>query len=135
MLILNRDTAFGALVLGIAYLASSAATAADAARGATLYEEQGCSGCHAPKETLVGPQHCGVFGREAGSIPDFAYSDAIRESGLVWDEPTLHEFLTSPFTFVPGTNMGFAGLYDENERNDLIAFLKTERAPDSPACQ
>jgi cytochrome c len=109
--------------------------AADVARGAKLYEEQGCSGCHAAKDVLMGPPHCGVYGRKAGAAPGYDYSDAMRESGLIWDDKTLQEFLTSPFTYVPGTKMGFAGIDDEKDRNDIIAFLKKERAPDSPACR
>lgn len=114
---------------------ASAASAADAARGAQVYEEQGCSGCHAPKEALVGPPHCGIIGRKAGAIEGYAYSDAIKDSGLTWDEKTLKEFLNGPLTFLPGTNMGFAGLYEEKDLNDLIAFLKTNRAADSADCK
>lgn len=109
------------------------AGAADPVRGATLYKE--CAGCHAPQRTLMGPPHCGVVGRKAASIEGFTYSDALRDSGIVWDEQHLHEFLTFPIVNMPGTKMGFAGMFDENDRNDVIAFLKAERAADSPACQ
>ena len=119
-----------ALVLG-----SSAAFAADSVRGAKVYEEQGCVGCHGAKEVVVGPPHCGVFGRKAGSIPGYAYSDVIKSSGITWDEKNLSQFIESPLVFMSGTNMGFAGLFDEKDRTDLIEFLKTERAPNSPACQ
>jgi len=114
---------------------STGASAADAARGAKIYEEQGCNGCHAPKEALVGPPHCGVVGRKAGMIEGYAYSETMKESGLTWDEKTLHQFIESPLSFLSGSNMGFAGLFDEKDRTDLIAFLKTERAADSPACK
>jgi cytochrome c len=127
------------LLVGIAAAAAtslaSSAFAADAARGAKVYEEQGCSGCHAAKEALVGPPHCGVVGRKAGSVPDYPYSDVMKESGLTWDEKTLHQFIESPLSFLSGSNMGFAGLYDEKERTDLIEFLKTHRAANSPDCQ
>lgn len=106
---------------------------ADAVRGATLYKE--CAGCHAAQRTLMGPPHCGVVGRKAASVEGFAYSDALRESNFVWDEPHLHDFLTFPIMNLPGTKMGFAGMFDENDRNDVIAFLKEQRAADSPMCQ
>lgn len=109
------------------------ASAADPARGAILYKE--CAGCHAPQRTLMGPPHCGVVGRKAASIEGFSYSDTLRAAGFTWDEKRLHEFLTFPIMNMPGTKMGFAGMFDENDRNDVIAFLKSERAADSPACQ
>ena len=109
------------------------AGAADPVRGALLYKE--CAGCHAPQRTLQGPPHCGVVGRKAASVEGFVYSDALRDAGIVWDEPHLHEFLTFPIANMPGTKMGFAGLFDEVDRNDVIAFLKSERSPDSPSCQ
>ncbi|MBX7198243.1 MAG: c-type cytochrome [Rhodospirillaceae bacterium] len=107
--------------------------AADPVRGALLYKE--CAGCHAPQRTLMGPPHCGVVGRKAASIDGFAYSDTLRAAGFVWDDKHLHEFLTFPIMYMPGTKMGFAGMFDENDRDDVIAFLKKERSPDSPACQ
>ncbi len=109
------------------------AGAADAARGAVLYKE--CAGCHAAQRSLMGPPHCGVFGRKAGSIEGFAYSDVLREANFVWDDAHLHDFLTFPIMNFPGTKMGFAGMFDENDRSDVIAFLKAERAADSPMCQ
>jgi cytochrome c len=114
---------------------STGAFAADAARGAKVYEEQGCNGCHAPKEALVGPPHCGVVGRKAGAIEGYAYSEVMKTSGLTWDEKTLHQFIESPLSFLSGSNMGFAGLFDEKDRTDLIEFLKTQRAADSPECK
>lgn len=132
---LYQKTLISFVAVAFASLAPAAASAADASRGAQVYEEQGCSGCHAPKEALVGPPHCGVVGRKAGSIDGYAYSDAVKTSGLTWDEKTIREFLNSPLTFLPGTNMGFAGLYDEKDLTDLIAFLKQDRAAGSAACQ
>ena len=109
------------------------AGAGDPVHGALLYKE--CAGCHLPQRVLKGPPHCGVIGRKAASIEGFPYSDALRDAGIVWDEAHLHEFLTYPLMYMPGTKMGFAGMFDENDRNDVIAFLKSERAPESPACQ
>lgn len=124
-----------ALLVGTIASWGGAASAADAGRGAKVYEEQGCSACHAPKQTLVGPPHCGVVGRKAGTVPGFAYSAVMQGSGLTWDEKTLNDFIASPLSFLSGTNMGFAGLYEEKDRADLIAFLKQDRAASSAACK
>lgn len=101
----------------------------DAARGETLYAQ--CAGCHKLQENFTGPMHCGVVGRPAGSVAGFAYSEAMKSSGLTWDAKTLDEFLISPFSFVPGTLMGFAGLPEAQDRADLIAYL--QRAGSDPA--
>jgi cytochrome c len=66
-----------------------------------------------------------VFGRRAGSVPDFHYSDALKKSGIVWTEQTLDKWLQSPVKMVPGTAMGFQ-LRDAQERADVIAYLKKE---------
>ena len=65
-----------------------------------------------------------LFGRRAGSVQGFAYSDAMRNSGIVWSETTLDQFLTNPQAYVPGTRMTFTGLPDAQERADVIAYLK-----------
>jgi len=130
----HKKILIGFAALAAASFAASAASAADAANGAKVYEEQGCSGCHAPKEALVGPPHCGIVGRKAGAIEGYAYSETMKDSGLTWDEATLHQFIESPLSFLSGSNMGFAGLFDEKERTDLIEFLKTQRAATSPDC-
>lgn len=95
----------------------------DVVRGEALYAQ--CTGCHKLQENFTGPKHCGVVGRKAGSVPDFAYSEAMKTSGLTWDVKTLDEFLASPISYVPGTMMGFAGLPDAQERADIIAYLQS----------
>lgn len=94
----------------------------DPARGERVYER--CEGCHSIERDRIGPRHQGVVGRKAASIPGFAYSAAMKNSGLTWDEATLDRFLQGPTRLVPGTRMGFAGVPDEKDRADLIAFLK-----------
>jgi cytochrome c len=75
----------------------------------------------------IGPKHRGVFGRKAGAVPDFHYSDALKKSGIVWNEKTLDKWLQSPVKMVPGTAMGFQ-LRNAQERADVIAYLKQESA-------
>ena len=95
---------------------------ADVAKGREIYER--CAACHSLERDRVGPRHCGLFGRPAGSVPGFAYSDAMRESGIVWDRATLDRFLSDPMGSVPGTFMGYAGIPDAEERAQLVAFLE-----------
>lgn len=103
-------------------MSASAALAANLEHGKGLYEE--CSGCHALTENLVGPKHCGVMGRKAGSLADFVYSDVMKEAPFRWDAKHLNDFLASPLSYLSGTNMGYAGLYDAKDREDLIAYLE-----------
>lgn len=97
------------------------------AKGERIYAR--CMGCHAIDRNRTGPRHAGLLGRAAGSLPDFDYSKAMRESGLVWDEITLDRFLADPRGVVPGTKMGFAGVKDPAERADLIAYLRMASSP------
>lgn len=98
-----------------------AAAAADAARGAKVYER--CAACHSLAQDRAGPRHCGLLGRKAASVPGFEYSPAMKRSGLTWTARTLDRFLASPLQVVPGTAMGYDGVKDPGERADLIAWL------------
>lgn len=93
----------------------------DPARGAAIYER--CIACHALARDRTGPRHCGLIGRRAGSLPGFAYSEAMRRSGIVWNHRTLDCFLKAPLEALPGTLMGYDGVKDDGERADLIAYL------------
>lgn len=103
-------------------LPAGAAAAADAKKGEELYGR--CLACHALEHDRVGPRHCGLIGRRAGVVPGFAYSPAMKRSGLIWNEKTLDRFLADPVKTVPGTTMTYAGIADARERADLIAYLK-----------
>ncbi|WP_370660721.1 c-type cytochrome, partial [Zemynaea arenosa] len=92
-----------------------------------------CLACHALAYDRTGPRHCGLFGRKAGAVPDFGYSQAMKQSKIVWDEKTLSHFLANPTRALPGTSMGYAGVPDPRERADLIAYLKA--ASQGPECQ
>lgn len=96
--------------------------AGDPKRGEQIYSR--CAACHSLDYNRTGPKHCDLFGRKAGSAPDFQYSAAMRRSKIVWNEKTLDAFLANPMKYVPGTAMGYAGIEDEQERVDLIAYLK-----------
>lgn len=104
-----------------AYTGAAAPPSGDAAHGKVLY--QACSACHSIDENDLGPKHRGVVGRRAGSIEDYAYSAALKQSGLTWDEPLLDRWLSNPSALVPGTKMFFK-IDDAQSRADIIAYLK-----------
>ena len=110
---------------------SGAFARGDPANGERIYGR--CLACHALQYDRTGPRHCGLFGRKAGSVPGFDYSEAMKRSGIVWNAATLDRFLANPLGAVPGTTMGYAGIADARERADLIAYLgqaKCARAAD-----
>lgn len=96
----------------------------DAAHGQVLY--QGCQACHSIDDNDLGPRHRGVVGRRAGSVEDYSYSAALKNSGLTWNELTLDRWLTNPSALVPGTKMFFK-IDDPQARADIIAYLKELR--------
>jgi cytochrome c len=112
------------VMAGAAGHAWAGGLAGDPDRGEKLYEA--CQDCHSLDKNDVGPRHRGVFGRKAGSLPDYRYSDALKSSTFVWNEDTLDKWLTDPQTFVPGVKM-FFHLDSAQDRADVIAYLR-ERA-------
>jgi cytochrome c len=94
----------------------------DPARGKETFEKR-CTGCHALTSDREGPCLHGVFGRTSGTVPDFPYSDALKNAHIVWNEATLEKWLTDPDVLVPGNNMEFH-VANPQERQDLIQFLK-----------
>jgi cytochrome c len=115
-----------------AVLRATVAAAADAdscgpdvlERGRLMFNQ--CAMCHSSKggdPAKVGPNLFGVEGRRAGTVADFVFSRAMRESGLVWSSETLNKFLANPQAFVPGTQMGYAGMRQPQDRAAVICFL------------
>ena len=116
-------------VLVLAVVAPAAA-APDPVRGEQVYGR--CLACHALAYDRVGPRHCGLIGRPAGSVAGFVYSPAMKRSGIVWSERALDRFLAAPMKSMPGTAMTYDGIADAKERADLIAYL--EQAGRSAEC-
>jgi cytochrome c2 len=110
----------------VALACAPAARASDAEAGARVFKAQ-CSACHTIDATKksIGPTLAGVVGRKSGSVEGFKYSEANKNAGKVWDEPTLDLYLTNPRGVVPGTIMTYAGLKNDTQRADLIAYLAT----------
>ena len=91
-----------------------------------------CRSCHtiqAGGPNLTGPNLHGVFGRKAGTVPNYAYSEALVATGWTWDQARLDGWLANPREYLPGTKMSFAGIRDATDRRDLIAYLSVETAP------
>jgi len=130
---LSRAAAFGAAILigspaVVAVVAMGNDAESDPEAGREIYGR--CLACHAIEYDRVGPRHCGLFGRRAGSVPEFPYSAAMRQAGIVWSRETLNAFLSDPPGFVPGTFMTYAGIPDPRERSQLIAWLELATSPD-----
>jgi cytochrome c len=125
---LNRFAATLA-ALALAGIAGTAGAEGDAAKGEKVYGK--CKACHqvgADAKNRVGPELNGIVGRAAGAAEGFKYSDALMAKageGLVWTEENLATYLEKPKDFIPGTKMSFAGLRKEEDRADVIAYLKT----------
>ena len=96
----------------------------NAIAGASVFRQ--CAVCHYADSTAtkIGPGLKGLLGRQAGTVPGFAYSQAMRLSGLIWDEATLRAYLANPKAKVPGNRMPFGGVKDPTKLDDLIAYLK-----------
>jgi cytochrome c len=105
--------------------ATSAFGQGDTQRGQQVFQDN-CSGCHVlTGEGYAAPPLAGVYGRKAGAVPGFGYSDAMKKSGIVWDGASLGSFLADPSKAVPGTAMA-VNVTDAQQRDDVIAYLKAQ---------
>lgn len=124
-----RLTAIATLTITlVAIFAAAPAGAQDTAAGQRVFGQ--CRACHTVEQggrNGVGPNLHGLFGRAAGSLDGFRYSAPMREKGaggLVWNAETLSPYIENPRAVVPGGSMAFAGLRSEQQRSDLIAYLR-----------
>ena len=120
---MNRST-LSALVVVASAATISSALAQDAAAGKTSFNK--CLPCHSIGEgakNKIGPELNAIDGRHSGTAPDYNYSDANKNSGIVWNKEQFLEYIKDPKAKIPGTKMTFAGIKNEKEANDLWAYL------------
>ena len=111
------------LLLGMLSFAATVHAAPDKLPGEQIYAR--CAACHALAYDRVGPHHCGLLGRRAGTVPGFAYSDAMKNSGVVWTRDKLAAYIEAPKKVVSGTRMIFWGISDPQKIDNLLAYLET----------
>jgi cytochrome c len=113
------------LICAVAAMLAPSARAQDAAAGEKVFAQ--CRACHQVGPTarnLVGPKLNGLFGRKAGTVDGYNYTDANKNSGITWNEAVFAEYIKNPRQKIPGTKMVYAGLKDEQRIKDLTAYLK-----------
>ncbi len=114
----------------ITFLSPALAQQGDATRGQRDF--QACAPCHSlePDRNMTGPSLADLWNRKAGTLRSFSrYSQALKSSGITWDDTTLNEWLRDPQHLIPGNTMPFSGVKDAGRRGDLLAFLKDATQP------
>src|SRR5438105_14169459 len=111
--------------IAIVALASSAgaAVAGDIAAGEKSFRK--CMACHSIGETaknMIGPAQNGLKGRKTGTVPGYNYSDANKNSGIVWSEATFKEYIKNTTAKIPGTNMTLPGIKDDKQDEDFLGY-------------
>jgi cytochrome c len=109
---------------GIALTSSAALADGDPQAGEKVFSK--CRICHVADadKNKLGPSLHHLFGRKAGTVEGFKYSEAMKNSGITWSEQTLDAYLADPKGYIKGNKMAFVGLKDEQDREDVIAYLK-----------
>ena len=125
---------FGIIAVAtIALLSPALAQEGDASRGQQDF--RACAPCHSlePDRNMTGPSLANLWGRKAGGLSSFErYSDALKSSGIIWEDRALDGWLTDPRRMVPDNDMPFEGIKDGRVRADLLAFLKEATEPGAP---
>jgi cytochrome c2 len=113
----------GAVVLLAPVLVARAQGVGDAQRGAQVFAQ--CKICHSLEagKNMLGPSLHGLIGRKAGSVPGYAYSPAMKNANVTWNDDTLSKYLADPKAFIPGDKMAFPGIKDPSKLGDLLAYL------------
>lgn len=114
-----------AMFVVLSSFGTAQAQSGDAAKGERAFSQ--CKTCHTVDKggkNGVGPNLAGVFGRKAGTVDGFKYSEAMTGSGIVWDGKTLAEYLKDPKGRIPGNKMAFVGIKRQDQLDDLIAYLQ-----------
>lgn len=112
--------AFGAIIIGLSGLLSAGEE--QATNGASLFARR-CGGCHSLDGDKEGPRLRNVYGRKAGKVPGFLYSEALKKADITWDTASLTKWLTEPNDVAPDTDMDFR-VPSADERTAIIGYLK-----------
>jgi cytochrome c len=118
------------LLMTATLMINGAASAQDLANGEKVFRK--CKTCHAVGENAknkIGPELNGLEGRKSGAVEGYRYTDANKNSGIVWDEAEFLEYIKNPRAKIPGTKMTFIGIKKEDDAKDLWAYL-TQFGPD-----
>jgi cytochrome c len=119
-------------LVGLAFSVSAGTAAAQEDPGQVIFNNA-CRTCHTVKEgdNRLGPSLAGIIGRKAGSLPGYAYSEAMRKSPVIWDEATLDRFIATPDAVVAGNNMKpYTGMTAADDRAAIVAYLKAQGGGD-----
>jgi cytochrome c len=112
------------ITAGLLLASTAIGLAQDVEKGEKSFKK--CLICHSigpGAQNKVGPELNGIDGRKAGTAPNYSYSDANKNSGITWNEANFKEYIKDPKAKVPGTKMIFAGITNEEEINDLWAYV------------
>jgi len=123
-----RMPLFGLLSFTLVQAAAAAECAPVVNRGAEVFANE-CSVCHAVTkgtEGMMGPKLNGVFGRKAGSLAGFSYSQAMRDKDVNWQAESIKQLITQPQAYVPGTYMPYMGLASADDREAVACYLKEQ---------
>jgi cytochrome c len=120
-----RIAGAGLAVFSILLAASTLSRAQEPAAGKEIFQKR-CGGCHSLDRDKEGPRLGGVYGRAAGSVESFQYSDALKKSGVTWTSETLDQWLTDTEKVVPGNDMSFQ-VQKADERREIIEYLKQSK--------
>lgn len=114
--------AAGTWMVAAGLLVYVSAASSDAEAGRQLFEKR-CTGCHSLEKNKEGPRLRGVYGRKAGSVPDFSYSDALKNAKITWDAGSLDAWLENPEGILRDNDMAFH-VSSSKEREQIIEFLR-----------
>ena len=120
----RKPLLLAAMLCGALFQSTAARASSDEQSGAELFAQR-CTACHSLNPTRKpGPILSGVYGRRAGTAPNYHYSAALQAASVTWNAQTLDRWLTNPPAFIPGVNMQ-AQVADPKDRQALIAYLKS----------
>ncbi len=128
MSVMRQAVGIMGLTAALVMAAPIAMAEGDAAAGEKVFRK--CKACHVidQEKNRLGPHLVGIMGRAAGSVEGFNYSPAMQDSGITWDETSLDEYLADPKGYIPKNKMAFVGLKKDDDRANIIAYLKEAAA-------